>query len=125
MEKDLAIPYKINLGKYTGKLLYVPSFDVAEVFVDNMYRRWGRGIWCHLWSPDERMLHGMAKRIGLRREWFQDKRADFKHYDVTKERRARAVAAGAIEITMQDMVRLKNWYKKYGTMDHTIRPYLS
>lgn len=56
--------------------------------------KWPRS--CHLYadSPDE--LHAMAKAIGLRREWFQD-RPDFPHYDLVPARRVRAVALGAIE----------------------------
>jgi hypothetical protein len=41
-------------------------------------------------------LHAMAAKIGMKREWFQDKKS-LPHYDLTVSRRAAAVRAGAIE----------------------------
>lgn len=53
-------------------------------------------------SLDE--LHLFAKSIGLRREWFQDKRIP--HYDLTTARiRARAVGNGALLVGSKDIVR--------------------
>lgn len=42
-------------------------------------------------------LHAMAKRIGLKREWFQADR-DGGHYDLTKAKRAQAVRLGALQV---------------------------
>lgn len=47
-------------------------------------------------------LHTMAAKIGLRREWFQDK--TFAHYDVMSSKRRLAIAAGAVEIEFFDEV---------------------
>lgn len=64
-----------------------------------------RSASCHLVADTLDELHAMAKRIGLRREWFQDAKS-VKHYDLTPRRRAAAVAAGAIELSRVEFVNL-------------------
>lgn len=67
------------------------------VYIDQFPEGWGR--WTgggHMLASDLDELHAMAKRIGLRRSWFQDK--TFAHYDCTASKRRLAVAAGAVEI---------------------------
>lgn len=61
--------------------------------------------WCHLFTDrdDQGELHALARRIGLRRSWFQHehKYPDAPwlwHYDLTDGKRRQAVAAGAVEI---------------------------
>ncbi|MGE3289387.1 MAG: DUF4031 domain-containing protein [Pseudonocardia sp.] len=73
--------------------------------------------WCHLVSDadDPTELHAFAARIGLRRAWFQPGRRPGdgspdptkNHYDLTEEARARAVAAGAVEITAHEGGRMR------------------
>jgi len=57
--------------------------------------------WCHMFTDeaDCAELHRMARKIGLRREWFQGD-----HYDLTPGRRARAVELGAVELCREDAV---------------------
>jgi hypothetical protein len=64
------------------------------VYVDDMRARFRDHIMCHMVADTEAELHAMAERIGIARRWYQGD-----HYDVTLERRARAVALGAVEIT--------------------------
>lgn len=67
------------------------------VYVDEFGPGWGR--WTgggHLLASDLDELHAMARRIGLRRSWFQDR--TFPHYDVTAPKRRAAIAAGAVPI---------------------------
>jgi hypothetical protein len=55
--------------------------------------------WCHLMSDksvDE--LLAFAKKLGLKPEWFQDKKG-FPHFDLTEKKRAQAIRKGAVEIT--------------------------
>lgn len=53
-------------------------------------------------SLDE--LHTFAASIGLRREWFQNKRIP--HYDLTTQRmRAKAIRSGAVPVGSKDIVR--------------------
>jgi hypothetical protein len=57
--------------------------------------------WCHMFADENEELHALAKRIGLKREWFQEDR-DGGHYDLTPSRRAAAVRLGAIEVSRHD-----------------------
>lgn len=66
------------------------------VYVDKFPAGWGK--WTgggHLTTTDIDELHAMARKIGLKRAWFQDK--TFPHYDCQRRIRALAVAAGAVE----------------------------
>jgi hypothetical protein len=61
--------------------------------------------WSHLLvSPDGDLaeLHEMARRIGLKPAWFQDKPWPRAHYDVTDSKRAEAIAAGAVAIGFRE-----------------------
>jgi hypothetical protein len=62
---------------------------------------------CHMFTDtiDLADLHAMAERIGMRREWFQDK-VSAPHYDLTPPRRASAVAAGAVEVPWDVAVKI-------------------
>ena len=64
--------------------------------------RWGHR-WCHLLADDEATLHRIASAIGMRAEWCQ--RGKIIHYDLTPPRRAAAIAAGAIEISIKAWLR--------------------
>jgi len=67
------------------------------VYVDNAQIPWGRGRWSHMTADTIDELHMFAQKIGMRREWFQDK-AHHPHYDVTMSRRKIALEAGAISL---------------------------
>lgn len=47
-------------------------------------------------------LHTFAARIGIKREWFQDK-GSTAHYDLMTAMRSKAVQAGAVEISKQQL----------------------
>lgn len=50
---------------------------------------------CHMTADTLDELHEMARRIGMRREWFQDHPLA-PHYDLTLRRRAHALTHGAL-----------------------------
>lgn len=62
--------------------------------------------WCHLFADkaDCEELHAFARRLGLKREWFQKD-----HYDIVPTKRALAIRLGAIELNTQDAVAI--WRK--------------
>jgi hypothetical protein len=61
---------------------------------------------CHMFSDqvDLAELHDLARRIGMRRRWFQD--GSTPHYDLTPSRRAQAVARGAVEVEHRQAVAI-------------------
>lgn len=65
---------------------------------------WAGGRSCHMIS-DESVgeLLDFAKRVGLPLQWFQA-RASIPHFDLSPRRRARAVAAGALEVDRRGLV---------------------
>ena len=68
------------------------------------------GKWSHLMvGPDDDIaeLHEFAARIGMRREWFQDKPWPRAHYDVPEFRRRQAIAAGAVAVTWRELGRMR------------------
>jgi Protein of unknown function (DUF4031) len=87
----------------------VPSVACQDgsvaVYVDDARIRWRGMEWSHLVadSPDE--LHAAAERLGLRREWAQDKGRTL-HYDLPEELRLRAIERGiALAITWRELAR--------------------
>lgn len=83
------------------------------VYVDSL-RDWGwrYGASCHLIADTLAELHAFAERIGMKRSWFQEatKRP---HYDLTAQRRARAVQLGAVELTNREFIaKLKQVQKQ-------------
>jgi hypothetical protein len=70
----------------------------VSVYVDASLYGLGRMVMCHMIADTPEELHAMADRIGVARHWFQTPpKASFWHYDISKSKRALAVAAGAIE----------------------------
>jgi len=65
--------------------------------------------WCHMWcNPgDEVALHAMARVIGLKYEWFQDKKG-FPHYDLTPSKRRAALEMGATATDLTPWLRRSN-----------------
>lgn len=61
---------------------------------------------CHMWADTEAELHEMARKIGLRRGWFQEHRT-LPHYDLTIRRRLAAVKAGAVPASLKEYLRRK------------------
>lgn len=70
------------------------------VYVDNYRGILGRMVMCHMMSDASlEELHSMAEKLGLKREWFQQKSAP--HYDVCLRLRKTAIALGAIEVSIR------------------------
>ena len=77
------------------------------VYVDEpIFERWGRR-WCHLTGDSPEELDELALRLGLGRSRLQRKPARpwADHYDIPEEKRAEAVALGAVEITLKEAGR--------------------
>lgn len=86
------------------------------VYVDDMYRyrvgRFGRMKMSHMVADTRDELLEMADKIGVARRWIQYPKSgrDRCHFDVAMSARAKAVAAGAIEMTMRDLAMMcRRW----------------
>lgn len=71
------------------------------------------GRWSHLTADTETELHEFAARIGLRREWFQDRcrvgrcePCPHWHYDLADSKRREAIAAGAQSVSFREFGRI-------------------
>ena len=70
------------------------------VYVDDYRGRFRRMVMCHMKSDTSvEELHRFAQMIGLRRSWFQDKRAP--HYDVCLSKRKQALKMGAVHLPIR------------------------
>lgn len=84
------------------------------VYVDDMHKfpmgRYGRMRMSHLIADTDDEMHAMADRIGVARRWFQ-RVPSGNHYDIALSKRALAVEAGAVEITMKELAAFA-WHKR-------------
>lgn len=69
------------------------------VYVDDMRAPFGWLILCHMIADTTAELLQMADRIGVARKWIQYSGTLREHFDISRSKRALAVASGAIEIT--------------------------
>ncbi|MDP2659787.1 MAG: DUF4031 domain-containing protein, partial [Dehalococcoidia bacterium] len=76
--------------------------DLKPVIQPNPNWRWESS--CHLWADTEDELHAFAKRIGLRRGWFQPHHL-LPHYDLTAPRRRGAIREGAVAVNAKEYLR--------------------
>jgi len=93
------------------------------VMVDEL-QRWPTNIRCfksgscHLTTDgplDE--LHAFAARLGMKREWFQEHRIA-PHYDLTAQRRERALLLGAVFVSMREQVRRRRQAREIALAEH-------
>ena len=62
-----------------------------------------RRHWCHMLADSEAELHAFARRLGLRREWYQGHRNPYRrHYDLTASKRALALQLGALPLDEEE-----------------------
>lgn len=76
---------------------------VDELFLCRPTSRWRHQKACHLVGDTEAELHKFAASIGLQRSWFQE-HSRLPHYDLTASKRAIAIEAGALPLTVREMV---------------------
>jgi hypothetical protein len=76
------------------------------VYVDNMEAKFGRMTMCHMIADTTEELLQMADKIGVARKWIQYPGTSREHFDVAKSARAKAVKAGAKEISMMELGRM-------------------
>ena len=76
------------------------------VYVDNMRAAYGRMKMCHMIADSTEELFAMADKIGVQRKWLQSAGTHREHFDIALSKRALAVQAGAVEVTMRELGRM-------------------
>lgn len=81
-----------------------------SVYVDPAVWPFGRMLMCHMVTDDLSLeeLHRMARKLDLKREWFQNKIGGTPHYDISKGKRAAAIRLGAIPVDRHGIVSIMN-----------------
>ena len=75
------------------------------VYIDDARIPWRGRQWSHLVADTADELHAAAERLGLRREWAQD-RGRTLHYDLPEELRQAAIDIGVAEpVGWRDIAR--------------------
>lgn len=73
------------------------------VYVDSMRALVGRMVMCHMLADTSAELLAMADTIGVDRRWLQDGDTPREHFDISLDRRRRALVAGAQVITRREL----------------------
>lgn len=73
------------------------------VYVDEAKHPFGRMMMCHMMADTTAELLAMADRIGVAKKWLQKAGSPYEHFDISKGKRAEAVAHGALEVTSRDL----------------------
>lgn len=76
------------------------------VYVDDMQAPLGRMKMCHMIADTHKELLEMAKLIGVSHRWIQFAGTYREHFDISLEKRAFAIEAGAIELTRMALGRI-------------------
>ena len=80
-----------------------------SVYVDDLMQclrsaRWPYSESCHMIADSDSELLEFAVRLGLKPQWIQRFPRRLTHFDLTKGKRAQAVAMGALEMNRDDFV---------------------
>jgi len=95
-------------------MIYVDETkNYSPDLMDAATRRNGTA-WCHLTADSLDELHAIAKRIGLRRKWFQD-HGRVPHYDITPGKRLEALCSGAMFKPAREQARERLAERGYKT----------
>lgn len=81
------------------------------VYVDDMKAKYRQMIMCHMIADSDEELRAMAQKIGVQQKWHQGD-----HFDVCLEMRAKAVAFGAVEITLRQCAAMNFTRKITGSL---------
>lgn len=76
------------------------------VYVDNMRVRVRGMVMCHMLADSTEELLAMADRIGVDRRHLQDAGTYREHFDICLTKRAAALEAGALGLSMSEVGRM-------------------
>jgi hypothetical protein len=74
------------------------------VYVDSMRAQYRGMICCHMAADTHDELMAMAQRLGLDPAWLQHAGTHREHFDIALSKRKIAVAYGAQEVSMKELM---------------------
>lgn len=77
---------------------------VDPLFRTKPSRQWPYTQARHLVCDTTDELLSLARRIGLKPDWIQDRASKWEHFDLTPAKRLKAIKLGAREVTRREMV---------------------
>lgn len=77
-----------------------------SVYVDDMAAKVGRMKMCHMIADTSAELLAMADVLGIDRKWIQYPFTYKEHFDICLSKRATAVKAGAVQVSMKELARI-------------------
>ncbi len=85
--------------------IYVDSLTKYKFVPKKLLKKYG-DTWAHLGTDsDVKELHVFAKKLGLKRIWFQNTK-DIPHYDIIPSVYKKALKLGAIQVSNIDFIEL-------------------
>lgn len=89
---------RCGLGSYW--LVLAARSAVVSVYVDHARIHFRGMLMCHMFADSRDELETMARRLGLKKNWYQ-KGSTLEHYDVSLSKRALAIKKGAIAVDVE------------------------
>lgn len=86
------------------------------VYVDDMFAPYRGMKMVHMVADSTEELLAMARTIGVNVKWIQKKGTPREHFDICASMRAKAVAAGAVQITWRECSALCWWRQRHPHM---------
>lgn len=80
----------------------------VDQLMDNLWKMRGRNVKnCHMFSDTStNELVDFAVKIGLKKQWIQESRIGWIHFDLVESRRKKAIDKGAIAISNHETGRM-------------------
>ena len=79
--------------------------------------------WSHLVADTDDELHAFASKLGLKREWFQQKasRPHQGHYDLPERSRGHALALGAVPVSWRQVgAMMRERRRQHWSVDESV-----
>lgn len=77
------------------------------IYVDDLYKtkigKLGRMKMSHMIADTKEELLAMAEKIGIDPKWIQKENTHQEHFDISLQKRSKAIELGAIEITYREL----------------------
>jgi hypothetical protein len=81
-------------------------FIYIIVYIDNMNAPYRNMKMCHMIADTSHELLLMATNIGVNHKWIQNKGTYQEHFDICTTKKKLALAIGAKEVTMKELVKI-------------------